>query len=124
MLSAEEVLRRYADESLPSYMFAEELSIHMRGTGGDTPLHTACIRGLPEEVQAFLAAGADVNAIGDMGYTPLHCAMHHNKPAIIHLLLDHGADPSIRSEFGHSYLDPEPWSKGSSPEGATGNSQG
>jgi ankyrin repeat protein len=52
-----------------------------------------------EAVQILVAAGADVNAIGDMGETPLHVAVRSGNVAMVEVLLRAGARDDIRSEF-------------------------
>ena len=66
---------------------------------GDTPLHLVCRWGDAEAVAALLAAGAEVNSIGEKGQTPLFCTA---STSVVDLLLAAGADPAIIDEFGHS----------------------
>ena len=42
---------------------------------GDTPLHIACIYGMPEHVKALMQAGADDSITNMLGETPAHCAV-------------------------------------------------
>ncbi len=52
----------------------------------------------------MLAAGAIVNAIGDMGSTPLHVAIAQEDTAMIELLLEARATVTNTSEFGSTEL--------------------
>ena len=73
---------------------------------GDRPLHIFAGRGDVGAVKALLAAGAQVNARGDLGLTPLGCAVTVARSArVAEVLLDAGADPAARDEFGRSPLD-------------------
>ena len=97
-LSAQDVLRRYAKD------YSVELTdVNQRETpAGDAPLHTACIRGKIDEVQALVEGGADVNMQGEEGYTPLHYAVDGGHGDIVRLLLHNGASTSTRSTFGRT----------------------
>ena len=53
-----------------------------------------------EAVRILIAAGADVNAKGEMDETPLHIAVHQSNRAMVSALLEAGARDDIRSEFG------------------------
>ncbi len=98
-ITADEVLARYAEEELPTFLGVELNSIEAVGASGDRPLHVACHRNSLEEVKALVLAGANVDAIGDMGNTPLHEAVGANNAEIVRFLLSAGATPSIRNEF-------------------------
>jgi len=67
---------------------------------GDTALHWAAFRGCEPGaaalVEALIAAGADVNAIGDLRNTPLHLAATAGS-AVVRAGLD---VPSVRLHFG------------------------
>jgi uncharacterized protein len=52
-----------------------------------------------------MAAGADVNAVGDLGNTPLHHAASLGLELIAKRLLERGANPAIRNEFGQTPAD-------------------
>lgn len=55
-------------------------------------------------LQALIAAGIDVNAVGSYGYTPCHYAAIHN-PELCRPLIEAGADPDIRNDDGHDILE-------------------
>ena len=75
---------------------------HLGGCDGKTPLHIART---PEEIEALLDAGADINARDRYGQTALH---HHavrgdateQRLAIVDLLLDAGIDVLIEDDHG------------------------
>ena len=60
--------------------------------GLDRTLVEAVKKGYPPIVQAFLAKGANVNAVDDDGGTPLIWAVARGQPEIVRLLLSRGAD--------------------------------
>lgn len=67
---------------------------------GDTALHTACLWGDLRAVKLLIAAGAPLDARGDMNATPLYFAVMRGFPDIADYLLANGADANARSEFG------------------------
>ena len=67
---------------------------------GDTALHTACLWGDLRAVKLLLAAGASLDARGDMDATPLYFAVMRGFADIADYLLASGADANARSEFG------------------------
>jgi len=72
---------------------------------GWTPLHSAAAFGTPENIQAFLEAGADVMARTKDGDTPLHSAAGFGRTAgVIEALLEAGADPKAKNQNGKT-----PW---------------
>jgi ankyrin repeat protein len=71
-----------------------------RASDGDRLIHIAALRGDAETVELLLAAGEDINAVGDMGDTPAHYAAMGEHRELFDLLLRRGADPSITNEFG------------------------
>jgi|ERR1700740_3810682 len=74
-LKAADVLRRYKDEELPEFVEIPLEDVNQVGNFGDRPLHVASVRGNMDEIVALVAAGADVNAPGDLASTPLHQAV-------------------------------------------------
>jgi ankyrin repeat protein len=59
----------------------------------------------PEELEFVVAAGGDINAIGDIGLTPLHNAAMRGHEVLVRRLLEMGADRAIRDEFGETAYD-------------------
>lgn len=84
---------------------ADEITAKTVGISADTPLHIAVSQGRTELIAPLTAAGADVNAKGDMSETPLHLAVVRRNVLAITLLLDAGADPTLRSEIGRRPVD-------------------
>jgi ankyrin repeat protein len=70
------------------------------GYDGDTPLHVLAWQNDLEGLHLLIAAGADVNAQGEMDETPLHIAVTQRNIPMIQALLKAGARDSIRCEFG------------------------
>ena len=71
-----------------------------RTSDGDHLIHIASLRGDVETVRILLAAGEDVNAIGDMGNTPAHYAAMAKCQNLFDLLIANGADRDLENEFG------------------------
>ncbi len=62
--------------------------------------------GMPQDVQAAIRNGADVNAWFFNGRTPLMCAAGFNKnPEVTTVLLKAGADPKAKDIFGKTAFD-------------------
>jgi len=102
--TAEEVLRRYNDETLPD--FCDPLTdVNQVGTFGNRPIHLACFRGNINDVVALVEGGADVNAAGDMGSTPLHEAVEQAHAKVVKFLLDCGAKRDVLNELGKTPLE-------------------
>ncbi|MCL4361098.1 ankyrin repeat domain-containing protein [Candidatus Dependentiae bacterium] len=59
---------------------------------GRTPLHEACVKGLPPVVENFLKLKADPNLEDYVGHAPLHVCAFLNQPAMAKLLIKHGAN--------------------------------
>jgi ankyrin repeat protein len=53
-------------------------------------------------VELLIAAGADVNAAGDMGETPLHVALRQQDRQTVQAPLRAGARTDLRSEVGET----------------------
>ncbi|GHV42882.1 hypothetical protein FACS1894187_25300 [Synergistales bacterium] len=60
-----------------------------------------CKNGTPQQVEAAIKGGADVNARDDDSYTPLMYAVDNPNPKVIALLLNAGADVNAEQEWGH-----------------------
>jgi ankyrin repeat protein len=72
---------------------------------GDTPLHVVAWQNDAEAVEALVAAGADVNASGEMGETPMHIAVKHGNERMARYLVSVGARADIVDEFGDTATD-------------------
>ncbi|ETV89673.1 hypothetical protein, variant [Aphanomyces astaci] len=79
-------------------LVAHGATIHLKQTGGQTALHTACTWGKPQAVEMLLRLGAPVDLQDDNGQAPLHCACQHGDPLLVKLLLQAKADPYIADE--------------------------
>jgi hypothetical protein len=77
-----------------------------RTGSGNTLLHEACWHKKLAMVELFVAAGADVNARGDLGRTPLHCAVHDREAEdalpIVRFLVENDALPELEDGVGHT----------------------
>jgi ankyrin repeat protein len=74
--------------------------VTFRAPDGDRLIHIAALRGDADTVELLLAAGEDINAIGDMGDTPAHYAAMGEHRQLFDLLLGRGADKSATNKFG------------------------
>jgi ankyrin repeat protein len=103
-MTAAEVLRRYDEGSV--FGFGIRITdVNQKDVSGDTPLHVAAVRGILDEVEALLKAGANVNEPGDVGYTPLHEAVEQGHIEVVKRLLQAGASMEARNEFGDTARD-------------------
>ncbi|MBI3716631.1 MAG: ankyrin repeat domain-containing protein [Betaproteobacteria bacterium] len=103
-LSLEEILQSTSDVLFPAELGEAPVTIDSRDCDGDTPLHVMAWRRDVGSARVLLAAGAIVNAIGDMGSTPLHVAIAQEDTAMIELLLEARATVTNTSEFGSTEL--------------------
>jgi ankyrin repeat protein len=102
MRDLDSVLRDLSHAFLHLELDGKVPTIDSRTPEGDTPLHLAAHYGDSEAIGILVAAGADINAIGDMGYTPLHYAVASEFVGSVDALLKLGASPSILNEFEKS----------------------
>jgi ankyrin repeat protein len=75
-------------------LIADLAKVRERDKGRFTPLHRAVEAGQVEAARVLLAAGADVNAVGDSG-TALSLAAARGDVAMVEMLLEHEADPNL-----------------------------
>ena len=104
MRTVNEVLMSVADVLFPGEE-GRPVSLTSRSSEGDTALHVMGWRRDTEGARILIAAGADVDAVGDMDQTPLHVAIMQDDIAMARLLLDAGARTDIRSEFGKTAIE-------------------
>ncbi|HIF26267.1 MAG TPA: ankyrin repeat domain-containing protein [Micavibrio sp.] len=71
-----------------------------RGSGDDTLLHTAAIRGELEGAKLLLKLGVPIDYVGDMGNTALHYAADFGNLDVYKYLVSQGASQDIVNEFG------------------------
>lgn len=69
----------------------------VNATLDQTPLMIVSGLGYIRMVQAYIEAGANINAVTRTGWTPLTYAVNENRPDVIRLLLQHGADQDALS---------------------------
>jgi uncharacterized protein len=100
MRTVDEVLASTSDVIFPAEIGRAKVSLDSRCCDGDTPLHVVAWRNDVEAAEVLIAAGADVNALGEMGETPLHVAVHNQNGRLARILLAAGARADIRGEFG------------------------
>jgi ankyrin repeat protein len=79
-------------------------------SGSGTPLHNACNRGSLQTVKTLLAAGADIDALGENSDTPSMEALYcWNEAAFLHLARE-GAKLDVVNGSGHNILLVATWS--------------
>ena len=71
---------------------------------GNTPLHSAALKGNIEQVKIFLAAGADVNFRNSREKTPLMCAAERGLYVCVDALINAGADVNASDYDGNTIL--------------------
>lgn len=70
--------------------------ISKRNSKGETPLHTAAIRGSSKLVRQLLVMGADPNAQDNAEWSPLHEACNRGNRSVVKVLLEFGADLNLK----------------------------
>jgi len=98
--SLQEILQSLSDVMFPDDAGEHPVAMDSVGYDGDTPLHVLAWQNDLEGFLVLIAAGADVNAQGEMGETPLHIAITRRNIAMIQALRKAGARDDIRCEFG------------------------
>merc|ERR1719167_1701123 len=63
---------------------------------GETPLHTAAIKGSRRLVKTLLQLGADPNAQDNAEWSPPHEACNRGNYSVVKLLLEFGADINLK----------------------------
>jgi len=67
--------------------------------GTDTPLHEAARKGDFATVQRELAAGSNIQALGDDGWLPVHSAAAGGLPRILEAIVEQAAKQSLKVDF-------------------------
>lgn len=92
-------------QSHPDFLGIPIQDVNQPGAVDDRLLHIAARKGEIQEIEALVAAGAQINLPGDLGNTPLHNAvLTGSKPAVLKLL-ELGAKANIKNEFGQTAAD-------------------
>jgi ankyrin repeat protein len=99
----QQVFTKYSKH--PEFLGIEIVDPNQPGAVDDTLLHLTARRGALDDIQTLVAAGADINIIGDLGNTPLHSAAMTGQLDAVKLLLKLGANPSIKNEFNQTPAD-------------------
>ncbi|MGH8029415.1 MAG: ankyrin repeat domain-containing protein [Arenimonas sp.] len=94
-----DVLQSTADVLFPDDA-GREVALDSRDADGDTPLHVLLWREDVDGARQLIAAGADVDAVGDLGETPLHVAVRRGLVDAVEMLLLRGANPDLACVFG------------------------
>merc|ERR1711970_1130584 len=69
--------------------------ISKKNTKGETPLHTAAIRGSSRLVKQLLKMGADPNVQDNAEWSPLHEACNRGNLSVVKVLKEFGADLNL-----------------------------
>jgi len=94
----------YQHKEMLELLLTHGADVNVMLSNGDTPLHRAINRDLPDDVELLLANGADPNARGFNWQTPVHNAVWAKRARLLELLLDYGADPNAKDIGGHTPL--------------------
>ncbi|MGO9953779.1 MAG: ankyrin repeat domain-containing protein [Dissulfurispiraceae bacterium] len=78
--------------------------VNTKNEYGETPLHTACVRGYFEVAQTLMIAGADVNTPNCIGSAPLHEASEWGHFGIAQVLIEAGADLNAKDIYNWAPL--------------------
>ncbi|XP_054841567.1 ankyrin repeat domain-containing protein 12 isoform X2 [Eublepharis macularius] len=81
-----------AQKKTPSSSSRQKDKVNKRNERGETPLHTAAIRGDIKQVKELIGLGANVNVKDFAGWTPLHEACNAGYYDIAKVLIAAGAD--------------------------------
>ncbi|XP_066597011.1 BRCA1-associated RING domain protein 1-like isoform X2 [Prorops nasuta] len=84
------------DSTLDNYNYVPKImtkNVHKRNAKGETPLHSACLKGQVEYVKILLMHGAKPNTKDNANWTPLQEAVSMGFYDITTLLLEAGACP-------------------------------
>jgi ankyrin repeat protein len=98
----DDILASCSDSLFPAQIGRAKVHLQSVDCDGDTPLHVLLRRNDTEAVLMLIAAGARINAVGDMSETPLHIAVRQRNADAVEALLKAGADPEAMSEFGET----------------------
>ena len=86
---------------VPAVVVALTLTGCLSTKTSTTDLFELVTTGTPQEVQAVITNGADVNAQDDSGMTPLMYAAEYNpNPDVLTVLLKAGADVNVADNYG------------------------
>nr|XP_056710749.1 ankyrin repeat domain-containing protein 12 isoform X2 [Euleptes europaea] len=81
-----------AQKKTPSSSSRQKDKVNKRNERGETPLHTAAIRGDIKQVKELIGLGANVNVKDFAGWTPLHEACNAGYYEVAKVLIAAGAD--------------------------------
>lgn len=89
------VLETYTD-----YIEGDPISCEHRNLLGEPVIFSAAHNGDIEALEILLAAGAEVNSLGEHRNTPLHEALQAAEFDAARLLIRHGADLNAKNDEG------------------------
>ena len=87
------------------YLVSKGATVDAIALNGDTPLHSAALRGNTVTGSALLHHGAPVNAKNAAGQTPLHYAAENGSCDMVVLLVSQGGDVNCRDTAGRTPLE-------------------
>ncbi len=79
-------------------MLEYEAAVNTKNNKGISPLISACISGVIENVELLFSAGALINEVAKDGYTALMYVAYYGHAEIAEFLLSHGADSDAKSK--------------------------
>jgi len=96
---------RNGDVDAVRVILADGVDIDESDFMAGAPIHLAIMEGHVAVASALIAAGADLEAVGEIGGAhPLHTAARNNQPAMVALLMDKGAKFEAKNTNGQTPL--------------------
>lgn len=95
-----DILAKYA--SHVEFLGDDLNDVEQVGAFGSQVIHLAAFANHCNDIVAFVQAGANTNALGDLGLRPLHYAVLGGAVDAVHVLLQSGADAHYENEFGET----------------------
>eukprot|EP01103_Thecamoeba_quadrilineata_P005604 TRINITY_DN15378_c0_g1_i1.p1 TRINITY_DN15378_c0_g1~~TRINITY_DN15378_c0_g1_i1.p1 ORF type:complete len:793 (-),score=151.24 TRINITY_DN15378_c0_g1_i1:143-2521(-) len=90
---------------LVSLVIERGIFVNAQNKQGESPLHSACLRGNFIAAEILLDHNSNCNLLANSGETPLHYAVRVGNQELVKKLTTFGADPRIPSLLGQTPID-------------------